>query len=193
MILGSGSPRRKEILGFFSLPFRQIPSQFDELSISFTGDPIHYATTLAEKKAGQLAGDFPSDIILTADTIVYFNHKVFNKPRDTEEALKFLKELSGQWHTVYTGVAVQKGEKIYSGFEATKILFHELSEKQMHSYLRFGNHLDKAGGYAIQNTGSLAIKQIDGCYYNAMGLPIHTVRSLLLNVDIDLWDYLRPF
>src|SRR3989304_3811281 len=80
IILGSQSPRRSEILSYFSIPFVQVPSSFDEDLVSFEGDPVKYAMTLSEKKAESLVGQFPQEIILTADTIVYFEDKIFKKP-----------------------------------------------------------------------------------------------------------------
>lgn len=193
MILGSSSPRRKEVMNFFSLPFRQISSDFDEDSVAFTGDPHSYAKTLAEKKGEQLCKDYSDEIILTADTVVYFNNNVFNKPKDSLEAFKFLKDFSGKWNQVFTGVAIRKGNSLYSSVEKSKILFNELTDDEIKKYLQFGGHLDKAGGYTIQHAGSLLVKKMEGCYYNVMGMPINTIRALLLNVGIDLWDYLKPF
>ncbi len=193
LILGTQSPRRKEILSFFSLPFTQIPSDFDEATISFEGSPSHYALQLAENKAAALNARFPSDLILTADTVVYFKDQVFNKPQDAQDAFSMLKTLSGQWHSVFTAVALQQGEQLFSTYEETKILFHSLSNEQIELYHQSCHFLDKAGSYAIQKAGSLIISKIDGCYYNVMGLPINAVRKLLLNMEIDLWKHITPF
>lgn len=193
MILGTTSPRRREVLSYFSINFRQIPPDFDESTIPFNQDPVAYTTTLAQNKGKSINKKFPDEIILSADTVVYFDKKVYNKPKDLEEAVQFLQELSGNWHQVYTGVAVQQGNAVHTDVACTEILFHKLTEEQIRAYLQFGGHLDKAGGYAIQHCGSLIVRQIVGCYYNVMGLPVGTVRSLLLNVGIDLWDYLQPF
>lgn len=193
LILGSQSPRRKEILDFFSHPFVQIASAFDEDQVTFQGDPSHYALELAQKKANELSHRFNGDVILTADTVVYFKEKIYNKPRDKAEAFAMLRTLSGNWHQVYTGVAVQKQNAIYTGFEMTKILFHPLSDEQIELYLNSCAFLDKAGSYAVQQAGSILVSKIEGCYYNVMGLPVNIVKDLLLKVGIDLWKYLKPF
>jgi septum formation protein len=191
IILGSGSPRRKEILSFFSLPFSQITSDFDEESITYAGDALLYVETLAEKKGESLSKEHPEDIIITADTIVYLDGKVYNKPKSKEEATSFLQELSGKWHTVYTAVALTHRGKQHAKTEKTNILFNELTDDHIEHYLAHVNFLDKAGSYAIQQGGSLVVKKIDGCYYNVMGLPINALQELLQLVNIDLWEYMR--
>ena len=188
IILGSNSPRRGEILRFFSLPFTQIASNFAEESILFTGDPIDYVGILAKKKGESLAVQYPENIILTADTIVYLDGKVYNKPVSREEAILFLQQLSGKWHTVYTGIALSFKDAQHIRVEETRILFHELKEAHIHHYLDHVNFLDKAGSYAIQQGGSLVVKKIEGCYYNVMGVPLSSLKELLTLVNIDLWE-----
>lgn len=192
-ILGSQSPRRKEILSFFAIPFVQIPSAFNEESIEFQGNPQQYAQDLSIKKGQELAKTFPEDTILTADTVVYFEGKIYNKPKDEREAHDMLKKLSGHWHQVFTAVTILKPNDIFMGVEETKILFHPLTDEQIHLYHQSCAFLDKAGGYTIQQAGSIPIARIDGCYYNVMGLPINTTKELLLKAGIDLWKHLKPF
>lgn len=191
LILGSQSPRRKEILSFFSFPFESATSNFDEESVLFQEDPIAYVREIANGKAQALEQRFPRNLILTADTTVYKNGKIFGKPADAEEAFLALTELAGQWHSVYTGITLLSGDKLWSACEETKVLFNALTPEEIRHYHKKLHWSDKAGGYAIQMAGGLAIKKIEGCYYNAMGLPINSVRQLLLNVKIDLWDYLK--
>ena len=191
IILGSQSPRRKEILDFFSLPFSQIPANFDEDSLPFLGNPALHAITLSQKKAEVLAEKFPGEIILTADTVVFFNGKLYNKPKCKKEAFEFLKAFSGNWQQVITGVTLRCNEEIFSHHEETKLLFNSLSDEQIH---KFHNHcyaLDKAGGFAIEKAGSLIISKIEGSYDTVLGLPINAVHNLLLNFGINLWDYLK--
>lgn len=191
IILGSNSPRRGEILRFFSLPFLQIASNFAEESISFREDPVEYVETLAKKKGEVLALEHPDSIILTADTIVYLEGQVYNKPINREEAILFLQKLSGKWHTVYTGIALSLGNIQHVQVEETRILFHELKIDHIHHYLNHVNFLDKAGSYAIQQGGSLVVKKIEGCYYNVMGLPLSALKELLTLVNIDLWEHMN--
>jgi septum formation protein len=192
LILGSNSPRRKEILHFFSIPFRQESPDFDETEVVFGNDPAAFAAEVARRKALCLASRFPDDLILTADTIVYRQGRLFQKPESLEEAFSMLQELSGKEHQVFTGVCVTKKNKSFIEAEESRVFFNELTEAQIHKYHKHFLPLDKAGGYAIQKGGSLIVKRIEGCYYNIMGLPIQTVRRLLLNAGIDLWEYLKP-
>jgi len=190
-ILGSQSPRRRESLASFSLPFKQISSDFDEDSIPFTGDPIRYCTQLAACKAEALAARFPDAAILTADTVVYLNGKLYNKPRDAEEAFRFLSELAGHWHTVHTAVHVCQGGRSFADSESTRLLFHPLTPEQIRLFHKHVHFLDKAGGYAIEGCGQIILAKIEGCYYNVLGLPINATRRLLSALGIDLWHYLR--
>lgn len=191
IILGSHSPRRKEILGFFSLPFRQVASGFDEESIPYKGDAAHLACELAVKKAETLAKQFPNDIILTADTVVAIDGIALGKPTSPLESRQMLERLCGRWHSVITAVAVAKQGKVYDDIEETKVLCNNATPDELHRYMHAHALFDKAGGYAIQKSGSVLVQKIDGCYYNVCGLPINATRRLLLKAGIDLWDYLK--
>jgi septum formation protein len=193
IILGSQSPRRKEIMGYFSLPFIQVPSNFDEDSIPFQGDPAKHAITLSQKKGEVLAERYPKDVILTADSVVFYKGKLYNKPIDEKDAFQTLKELGGNWHQVFTGVTVRQGENSFSDFEETKLLFKKLSDQEIEKFHRHCYFLDKAGGYAIEKSGNLIVSRIEGCYYNVLGLPINVTQRLLLKLGIDLWDFLKSF
>ena len=191
LILGSQSPRRKEILGFFSVPFTQVSSPFDERTIQFEGDPKKYAETLAIKKGEGLLDLYPDNPILTADTIVFHNETLYNKPLDKNQAIQFLSTLQGSWHSVFSSVALcYKGEKTVRT-EETRILFRPLSSLQIDSYLNHINFLDKAGGYALQQGGGILVEKIEGSHYNVMGLPLGPLEELLLLAEIDLWSHLK--
>lgn len=191
IILGSASPRRREILSYFSLPFEQANSHFDEDSIPFKGDPEAYAQQIANSKALSLSKLYEKEIILTADTVVFQNGKSFGKPKDEEEAFSFLSELQGKKHSVFTGVAVLHEGVLHQGVEETVVIFNPLTPDHIIKYLNALHYADKAGGYAIQLAGSLIVNRIEGCYYNVMGLPINTVAKLLKKAGIDLWNYLN--
>lgn len=191
LILGSQSARRKEILGYFNLPFKQVASAFDEDSIVFKNNPAEYVTLIAKKKAESLQKSFPDAIILSADTTVFREGKIYNKPKDEEEAFRYLSELVGQWHSVFTGVTVSTKDEQYSQYEETRVLFNPLNSEEIRHYHKKIHWADKAGGYAIQMAGGLIVRKIDGCYYNVMGLPINTVRTLLKKAGIELWDYVH--
>lgn len=190
-ILGSESPRRKEILEYFSIPFEQISPGFCEESVPFVGNPQKYVSTLSEGKAEAISHRFNEAIIITADTIVYRNGKVYGKPKTDLEAANFLKELSGEWHSVFTGVTVMQNRKLCSAVEETRVLFNRINEHQLNCYLSGLKLKDKAGAYAIQQAGGIIVRKIDGCYYNVMGLPINTLTLLLMQFDVDLWQHLQ--
>lgn len=191
IILGSQSPRRREILSYFDLPFEQISSDFDEDSISFEDNPADYVTQLALSKAQCLSEKYDDQIILTADTTVYYNHKIYNKPTSAQEAFQSLSELSGQWHSVYTGVCISYQKQLFVDVEETQVLFNSLTPTEIKHYHDRIHWIDKAAGYAIQMAGGLIVNKINGCYYNVLGLPINTVRKLLKNVGIELWNHVK--
>lgn len=190
LILGSASERRKKILEFFSLSFRQEASGFDESSIPFKGSCKKYVETIALEKAKALINRFPQDIILTADTVVYKDKKLFSKPQSKKEALALLETIAGSKVDVITGVAVAFKNQIFSSTETTKIFFHPLTEEEILIYHQKRFFQDAAGGYDISNAGSLIVKKIEGCFYNVLGMPLSTLKDLLLKVGINLWDHL---
>lgn len=191
IILGSQSPRRLEILSFFSFDIHQIAPHYDESQVQFLGDPAAFVQEVAKRKALVLNERFPKEPILTADTTVFQGGRLFLKPETLAEARTMLWELSGKEHTVYTGVAVAKGKELFTDWAETAVEFHKLTEDQIKRYHSCFGPLDKAGGYAIQKGGSLIVKRIEGCYYNIMGLPLQPVYRLLLKIGIDLWDHLK--
>ena len=189
IVLGSQSPRRKEILDFFKLPFTVCSSNFDESSVAFSGSSEDYVKTQAKQKALSLKDRHHNDLIITADTTVYFNQKLFQKPLDEREAFLFLKELSGNTHEVYTGVATWYQGELLTEVAMTKVTFHPMTDAQIKQYINATHPLDKAGAYAIQGLGILIVAKIEGCYYNVMGLPIRSLCNLLKHSGIDLWTY----
>lgn len=189
IILGSQSPRRKEILELFKLPFTVVSSNFDESSITFDSSPQEFVETQAKEKALALQRIHQEDLIITADTTVYFNHRLFQKPSNEEEAFVFLKELSGNTHEVFTGIAILYKNQLLTDVAVTLVTFYPLTDRQIRQYILSTNPLDKAGAYGIQELGCLIVSKIEGCYYNVMGLPVHTLCKLLKNFGIDLWDY----
>ncbi len=191
LILGSQSPRRKEILQFFSIPFTQAHPSFDENSILFKKNSAAYVQILSEGKGKSLAGFFPKRIILTADTVVSYKDKVLGKPRHEEEAIESLSLLSGKWHKVLTAVTLTKGSKIFTEVEETNVLFNPFSLADIKQYYQRLSCEDKAGAYAIQGAGSVIVKKIEGCFYNVMGLPINAVFRLLRSFEINLLDFLK--
>lgn len=191
IILGSTSPRRFAILNSFNIPFTQSSPDFDELSVPFDGCGGKFALQIALGKAESLAKIYPNDTILTADTVVIYNNQSFGKPVDKQEAKYFLQTLSGNTHSVFTGVILYHQGKFIEGVEETKVHFSKLKNEEIDAYLEAINWQDKAAGYTAELPGSILIDKIDGCYYNVVGLPIHTVMNLFASVGIDLWLYLK--
>lgn len=190
LILGTKSPRRREILACFNLPFEHRDADFDESSVPFHGDPAAYVCAVSRGKAAALASQHPHHIILTADTEVYRQGKIYGKPADADAAVAMLHELAGHWHSVHTGLTVRRGHEEYTLSEETRVLFHPASDKQIRLYLSAIHSYDKCGGYSIQNNGSILVQRIEGCYYNVMGMPINTLTKILHHLGIDLWEHL---
>lgn len=190
LILGSQSPRRKDILSFFKIPFKQASSDFEDLNEIVHEDPFTYAAFLSEGKAFSLQPQFQDEIILTADSLVYCDDTIFEKPKTPEHGYTMLQQLGGKKHSVITAVSVLKKTQCYTLCEETKVELHPIDERQAKLYFHACGGLDKAGGFSIEQAGSLIIKKIDGCFYNVVGLPINAVATLLQKVGIDLWHFL---
>lgn len=191
LILGSQSPRRAEILSYYSLPFEQISPDFDEESVVFNGNPTAYVEAISKGKAQVFSLAHPDRPILTADTTVYRHGIIYGKPTTKGDAIAALGQLSGQWHSVFTGVTLQIGNRQFCKTEETRVLFNPVNLKEIEFYFKQLHLYDKAGSYQLQMAGGLIVNKIEGCYYNVIGFPINAVRSLLKNIGIDLWDYLK--
>ena len=165
------------------LNFTVIESGIDEKAHSYAGSPSDYAKQLALKKANDVAAKVNEPaIVIGADTIVVINGKILNKPKDSDDARAMLGTLSGNTHTVYTGVAVIDTEtkKQIVDVKATNVTFRQLDESEITAYVETGSPLDKAGAYGIQDDfGAVFISHIEGCYYNIVGLPLELLYSIL--------------
>jgi len=190
-ILGSASPRRVEILNYFSLPFTQIIGDFDEESVPFDGDLEKYATEIATQKAFSIYNAYtPALPILTADTVVYLGGKAYGKPKDEKEADRFLSELQGQTHTVLTAMALLDKGKLFTLSDKALVKIFPLTASDRSHYLKATKWQDKAGGYAVQGSSGIIVEEIQGCYTNVMGLSVKALKELLKHAGINLWDYL---
>jgi septum formation protein len=190
LILASESPRRREIFRYFTLPFEQVSHTFDEESLSKTLPPLEFAKSLSLEKAKNVHARYPENVVVAADTIVVIDNTILSKPKNRSDAAAMMHSLSGQWHTVITGVSVVSSEKTLTGSESTKVLMRRLTENEIQSYLDRGEWHDKVGGYAIQGVGSLLVERIEGCYYNVMGLPVGILCSMLQQTGVNLWNFL---
>jgi septum formation protein len=180
LILASASPRRAEILRAVSWPFEVAAVDIDE-SKRADESPVAYVERLAREKAVAAASSFPGKLVLGADTIVLINERVLGKPADMDEARRMLRELSGKWHEVLTGVAlVRVGEKEQESVahERTRVCFNHMSDEEIDWHVANGKPLDKAGAYAVQGHAALFIREIHGDYWNVVGLPVQLVYKL---------------
>lgn len=189
LILGSSSPRRIELIGRFGFPFTHISPDVDE-TVEGCFTPSELVQEIALKKARALleSSDFPSledHVLLTADTIVVYNSEVIGKPKDRDAARETLRKLSGQTHQVYSAVCYVylKAGCSEPVFEKqlceTKVLFKELSDEEIDSYVVTDEPYDKAGAYAIQGYSSYMVKEVHGSPSNVMGLPLTEVYETL--------------
>lgn len=190
IILASESPRRKEILSFFNLPFEVAPSGFDEDNEEILSDPVEYAGKLALGKVQTVAPRYPDYLVLGADTVVFQEGKYFGKPKNLEEAKEFLKTFSNTWQTVVTAMALFDGKNFHRDHEVTRLKMARLEDHEIDNYLNLNLWQDKAGGYTAVGPSALLIEQLEGCFYNVLGLPINPLKRLLKAGGIDLWDHL---
>jgi septum formation protein len=180
LILASASPRRAEILRAVGWPHEVAPVDIDE-SARAAESPVAYVERLAREKAGAAASRFPGQLVLGADTIVLINERVLGKPADMDDARRMLRELSGQWHEVLTGVAlarVGESKQELVAHERTHVSFNPMSEAEIEWHAANGKPLDKAGAYAVQGHAALFIREIQGDYWNVVGLPVQLVYKL---------------
>lgn len=181
IILGSKSPRRRELLSKLDIDFESISIDADE---SFDAHmPIQeVAEFLAIKKSQAYQAALNETILITSDTTVLCGDEILNKPANTEEAQKMLQLLSGNTHKVNTGVCLRNGDKQVSFNETTEVVFRVLNETEISYYINRYKPFDKAGSYGIQEwIGMTGITGINGCYYNVMGLPVSTLYKELCN------------
>lgn len=184
LILASGSPRRSEILNFVGWEFEKRVADIDETEL-LNEKPADYVQRLAREKAETVAAHYENALILGADTIVVIDEKIIGKPKDLADANRMLKLLSRRWHEVLTGVALIKAEDSTSvvGIQRTRVKFAELSDAEVDFLVKNGEPLDKAGAYAVQAQAALFIEEIEGDYWNVVGLPINLVYRLCAQIS----------
>ena len=179
IVLASASPRRAEILRTVNWPFETLPTDVDETRQG-DEDAATYVQRLARAKAEAAARRSTSSTIVAADTVVVINEQILGKPRDNDDARSMLRQLSGQWHQVLTGVAIIDNAKSESkvAYEITEVKFAVMSRDEIEWYVSTGEPMDKAGAYAIQGLGARFIEGIKGDYFNVVGLPVRLLYEL---------------
>ena len=177
LILASGSPRRKEILETMGIAYTIDVSEVDE---SCVASPAEMVMELSCRKATAVADRHQDAFVLAADTLV-FGDEVLGKPKSPEHAKQMLKKLSGNWHSVYTGLTLidTVSNTCICRADQTRVHFVEMSDADIEAYVATKEPLDKAGSYGIQGMGGMFIDRIEGSYSNVVGLPMALLRSML--------------
>ena len=187
-ILASESPRRSEILNRLGVRFRVEPSGISEPARKPGETSSRYAVRIARLKAKEVAKRHKTGFILSADTIVVLHNKILLKPENRADACAMLRNLSGKWHEVISGICVLdcKLRRSYSASKSSRIHFRRLSSAEIEWYLDTEEYRDKAGGYGIQGRASLFIDKIEGCYFNVVGFPIASFELLCRKAGLSL-------
>ncbi|MGZ4032245.1 MAG: Maf family protein [Tumebacillaceae bacterium] len=187
LVLASGSPRRKELLGSLGLSFDIQVSDADE-SFAPGSNPVEIVQELAYRKAMAVANTLTNGLVLGADTIVVHGGDILGKPVDEADAKRMLGALSGDTHTVYTGVAFVEagGGRALRDVSETQVVMKQLTAEQIEAYVQTGEPMDKAGAYGIQGKAAQFITEIHGDYYNVVGLPISLVADHLAQLGFDV-------
>lgn len=181
IILASQSPRRQELLAGLDIKFtvKTLPNLKEVCPSDLCGEEI--PLFLAKQKAQAFASILKDNtLIITADTIVWLDGKVYGKPKDAADAKHMLHELSGKTHEVITGVCITTKVRQESFAAISKVTFAELSDAEIDYYVEKYQPLDKAGSYGVQEwIGYIGVERIEGSYYNVMGLPIQRLYNML--------------
>ena len=182
LILASASPRRKELLSLFRVPFEIRVADIDE---TMDGAPYDEVARVSRRKALAVPRT-EEDTVIAADTIVVCCDRILGKPHSEEEAKQMLRLLSGRDHQVMTGVTVLRGDRIETFTEVTDIHFRELTDREIEAYVSTGEPMDKAGAYGIQGGAALFCDRLVGDYYNVMGLPVCRLGQVLKAMTLEV-------
>jgi len=180
IVLGSQSPRRKELLKLAGFDFQILDIDYEEAIPKAGYNISDIPAYLAEQKALHAKGLNGNDLLITADTLVFLDGKIMGKPKDADQAFEMLSSLSGKMHEVITGVCLKYEQQIEIFSDTTKVYFKPLEAEEIEYYIENYNPFDKAGAYGAQDwIGLIAIEKIEGSYFNVMGLPVHKVYESL--------------
>jgi len=179
IILASASPRRAELLRQIGVAFELVPSQIDERAHPDEA-PADYITRIARAKVIAVARERKCGLVIGADTVVVLEGRMIGKPDHEADAQRLLRQLSGKWHAVMTGVALYDAatRREVADYEKTLVKFAQLTDREIEWYVGTSEPMDKAGAYGIQGLGGLFVDEIAGNYYNVVGLPIPLVYRL---------------
>lgn len=173
LVLASQSPRRRQLLQEAGIPYKLAHVLDTNEDFPESLDKFQVPVFLAEKKS-EAYGEIPdNEIYITADTIVWLKDKVINKPKDEQDAINILTQLSGNMHEVITGVCLRSNRKSKSFFAHSEVYFSPLTDVEILHYVKTFKPFDKAGAYGIQEwIGYIGIEKINGSYFNVMGMPV---------------------
>ena len=186
IILASASPRRRELMGLYGVPFTIRAADIDE-TMDPGKPPFDEVARVSRCKALAVSRE-PEDVVVAADTIVVCQGEVLGKPRDKKDAARMLRLLSGSTHQVMTGCTVLQGSRAETFTQVTQLHFRPLSEKEIHRYIATGEPMDKAGAYGIQGGAALFCEKIVGDYYNVMGLPLCRLGQVLRKIAPEIME-----
>jgi septum formation protein len=187
IILASASPRRKELLDQIKVTCFVNPVDLDETP-QFNEEPLNYVQRIAaEKSALCLANTITSGLpVLAADTVVVLGNLIMGKPKDQNDALAILRQLSGKTHQVYTAISL-RGQGHDQAVSITNVSFRRMTEREILAYWYSGEPVDKAGGYAIQGMGAVFVESIKGSFSGVVGLPLFETAKLLSKQGIEFF------
>ncbi len=183
IILASESPRRRELLALMGLDYTVVTSNLEENPPPGAG-PEETVTSLALQKAEAVAARYPHDCVIGADTVVYLDGRILGKPHTPENARAYLMRMRGRTHTVYTGVAVLTNGRTDVRCCQTRVRFAEMSEREIDWYVSTGEPLDKAGAYGVQGPGGVFVEEIEGNYFNVIGMPLPLLYRMLREAGV---------
>ncbi len=186
IILASQSPRRRELLGLFRIPFTVRVADIDE-TMDPRALPQDEVARVSALKANAIKRG-PEDLVIAADTIVVCDEQILGKPKDEADAFRMLKLLSGRAHQVMTGMTVLYGNQAVTHTEITHIHFRPLSDQEIHAYIRTGDPMDKAGSYGIQSGAALFADRLEGDYFNVVGLPVCRLSQILHQIAPEIME-----
>lgn len=185
LILASGSPRRRELLGLYGVPFEVVPAVAEERA---SGTGLQRAQMLARQKCDEVYAAHPDCYVLAADTLVCLNGAVMGKPHDEADAIRMLSRLSGQTHQVCTGVCLRSPDgRELCEVDTTDVTFLTMSDESIRRYVATGEPMDKAGAYAIQGGAGIFVSRISGSPTNVVGLPLGLVTRFFEQVGIPVF------
>ena len=184
VILASASPRRLALLQQIGIEAKVCPADFDEVSGSAVqAEDVVLANAIGKCKAVvKIKGD--SLPVIAADTVVVAEGVILGKPKNEEDAVEMLKQLSGKTHKVMTGIAVSYAGEMLAEVCETEVVFRELTDEEIKKYVATGEPLDKAGAYGIQGMGAVLVEKINGCYNNVVGLPLTRLQLILAKLGV---------